>query len=138
MKYDGVVCRLNKELYLFILNPDDNMIMDGMNISEHECYNNLKDDQLMVVNVIFKDGTEELDNIDLKAFIYDDVYDKNSIFLYIHDILLYSICKKNKFISLKDLIDDDVDNDFNKIVIECIENAKADKIEMEKIIEINE
>lgn len=135
MKYDGVVCRLNKELYLFILNPDDNMIMDGMNISEHECYNNLKDDQLMVVNVIFKDGTEELDNIDLKAFIYDDVYDKNSIFLYIHDILLYSISKKLNFISLKDLIDE---GDLNKIAIECIENSKADTIQMEKIIDIDE
>lgn len=135
MKYDGVICRLNKELYLFILNPDDNMIMDGMNISEHECYNNLKDDQLMVVNVIFKDGTEELDNINLESFIYDDVYDRNSIFLHIRDILLYSIGKKNKFISLKDLIDND---DFNKVAIECIENSKADKIEIEKIIEINE
>lgn len=135
MKYDGVVCRLNKELYLFILNPDDNMIMDGLNISEHECYKNLKDDQLMVVNVIFKDGTEELDNIDLNAFIYDDVYDRNSVFLYIHDILLYSISKRHNFVSLKDLIDD---GDLNDIAIECIENSKADNIEMEKIIEIND
>ncbi|MCK9416711.1 hypothetical protein M0Q97_08660 [Candidatus Dojkabacteria bacterium] len=135
MKYDGIVCRLNKELFLFILNPNDNMIMDGLNISEHECYKNLKDDQLMVVNVIFKDGTEELDNIDLDAFIYDDVYDRNSVFLYIHDILLYSISKKHNFVSLKDLIDD---GDLNDIAIECIENSKADNIEMEKIIEINE
>jgi hypothetical protein len=135
MKYDGVVCRLNKELYLFILNPDENMIMDGMNISEHECYNNLKDDQLMVVNVIFKDGTEELDNIDLESFIYDDVYDRNSVFLHIRDILLYSIGKKNQVISLKDIVDGD---DFNKIAIECIENSKSDNIEIEKIIEMNE
>jgi len=135
MKYDGIVCRLNKELFLFILNPNDNMIMDGLNISEHECYKNLKDDQLMVVNVIFKDGTEELDNIDLDAFIYDDVYDRNSVFLYIHDILLYSISKRHNFVSLKDLIDD---GDLNDIAIECIENSKADNIEMEKIIEINE
>lgn len=135
MKYDGVVCRLDKELFLFILNPDDNMIMDGLNISEHECYKNLKDDQLMVVSVIFKDGTEELDNIDLDAFIYDDVYDRNSIFLYIHDILLYSISKKHNFVSLKELIDD---GDLNKIALDCIENSKADKIEMEKIIEIDE
>jgi len=135
MKYDGIVCRLNKELFLFILNPNDNMIMDGLNISEHECYKNLKDDQLMVVNVIFKDGTEEVDNIDLNAFIYDDVYDRNSVFLYIHDILLYSISKKHNFVSLKDLIDD---GDLNDIAIECIENSKADNIEMEKIIEIND
>jgi len=135
MKYDGVVCRLNKELYLFILNPDENVIMDGMNISEHECYNNLKDDQLMVVNVIFKDGTEELDNIDLESFIYDDVYDRNSVFLHIRDILLYSIGKKNQVISLKDIVDGD---DFNKIAIECIENSKSDNIEIEKIIEMNE
>jgi hypothetical protein len=36
---------------------------------------------------------------------------------------------------LKDLIDD---GDLNDIAIECIENSKADNIEMEKIIEIND
>jgi hypothetical protein len=135
MKYDGIVSRLDENLYLFILNPDDNMIMDGMNISEHECYKDLKNDQIQVVEVIFKDGTEELDDIDLEDFIYSDVYDRNSIFLYIHDILLYSISNNKKNISLKKLIDN---GDLNKIAIECIENSKSDEIKEEKIIEFNE
>lgn len=135
MKYDGVVSRLDDDLYLFILNPDDNMMMDGMNISEHECYKDLKNDQIQVVKVIFKDGTEELDNIDLEDFIYSDVYDRNSIFLYIHDILLYSISNNKKNISLKKLIDN---GDLNKIAIECIENSKSNEIKEEKIIEFNE
>lgn len=135
MKYDGVVSRLDDDLYLFILNPEDNMMMDGMNISEHECYKDLKNDQIQVVKVIFKDGTEELDNIDLEDFIYSDVYDRNSIFLYIHDILLYSISNNKKNISLKKLIDN---GDLNKIAIECIENSKSNEIKEEKIIEFNE
>ena len=62
--------------------------------------------------------------------------DRNSIFLYIHDVLLYSISNKNKNnISLKKLIDD---GDLNKIAIECIENSKSNEIIEEKIIEFNE
>jgi hypothetical protein len=42
MKYDGIVVKIDK-LYLFILDPDTNEIRDGINISDHECYNELKE-----------------------------------------------------------------------------------------------
>ena len=67
MKYDGVVIRI-EELFLFILDPDTNKIRDGINISDHKCYDDLKENQLMVVNVVFKDGTQEIDKIDLEEF----------------------------------------------------------------------
>ena len=78
MKYDGVVIRFDK-LYLFILDPDTDMIRDGITISEHDCYKDMKEDQLMVVSVIFKDGTLEIDKIDLDEFIHGDKYGDNNI-----------------------------------------------------------
>lgn len=120
MKYDGVVINLD-DLYLFILNPDTDEIMDGINISYHDCYKDLKNNQLMVVNVVFKDGTQEIDKIDLEDFIYNN-NGKHDIFLYIHDILLFSIKHEEyKNLTLKELIDK---GDLNNIAKECIANSK--------------
>ena len=127
MKYDGVVINLD-QLYLFILNPDTNAIMDGINISEHECYKDMRKDQLMVVNVSIKDGTKELDNIDLEEFIYGDSYGKFDTFIYIHDIMLFSIGDKKNIdrnVSLEEIIKS---GDLNKMALSCIESAKT-KIE---------
>lgn len=126
MKYDGVVIKLDK-LYLFLLNPETGMIMDGVNISEHECYKNLKDDQLMVVDVIFKDGTLELENFDLEEFVYGEEYGSHDTFLYIHDKMLFTISdetKKEK-ITLEKLINS---GELNKIANSCIANSKNDEI----------
>ena len=54
MKYDGVVLRIEDNLFLFVLNPDTRNLTDGVNISAHECYENLKPNQIVVVNTIFK------------------------------------------------------------------------------------
>jgi hypothetical protein len=126
MIYDGVVIRID-ELYLFILDPDKNKIRDGINISEHECYKDLKDDQLMVVNVIFKDGTQEIDKIDLDEFIYGDNYGKHDTFLYIHDITLYSIGDtKNDVqeVKIKNIIEK---GELNDVAISCINSTKIKK-----------
>lgn len=122
MKYDGVVIRI-EELFLFILDPDTNKIRDGINISDHKCYDDLKENQLMVVNVVFKDGTQEIDKIDLEEFIYGDSYGEHDTFLYIHDIMLFSIFdnKINKDIELKTLIEK---GDLNDVAIDCILNSK--------------
>ena len=122
MKYDGVVIKID-ELYLFILDPDTNKIRDGINISNHKCYDNLKEDQLMVVNVIFKDGTQEIDKIDLDEFIYSDMYGEHDIFLYIYDIVQFSIFddKLQQNINLRKILDD---GKLNDIAIDCILNSK--------------
>lgn len=123
MKYDGAVIRFD-QLYLFIINPETNQITDGINISEHDCYKDMREDQLMVVNVTIKDGTKELDDVDLDEFIYGDSYGKFDTFIYIHDIMLFSISDKrdvSKNISLEDLVKG---GDLNKLIINCIESTK--------------
>ena len=129
MKYDGIVIRMSSldKLYLFILDPDTNKIRDGINISEHKCYEDLKENQLMVVDVIFKDGTLELDKIDLDEFIYGDSYGEHDTFLYIHDKMLYTISdnKKNKDAELAELIEK---GQLNDVAINCILNSKKQEI----------
>lgn len=127
MIYDGVVVKINKLLFLFILNPDTNEMMDGINISEHQCYKNLTDENLMVVQVEFKDGTLTIDNIDLDEFVHGDSYGRNDIFIYIKDILLFTINNdiKNNISTLKYLIDN---GDLNDVAIQCINDSKNNNI----------
>jgi hypothetical protein len=122
MKYDGVVIRID-DLFLFILNPETNKLMDGINISEHECYKELNDEQLMVVNVSIKDGTEEIEDVDLEEFIYGDSYNRLDTFIYIHDVMLLSFSDNNSKdkIFIKQIIDN---GDLNDVAIESIQNSK--------------
>jgi hypothetical protein len=126
MKYDGVVTRIDKLLYLFLLDTDSMEIKDGINISEHEVYKNMTDEQLMVVDVIFKDGTMELDKIDLDEFIHGDSYGENNIFIHIQDKKLISIGFKenDEKVTLKDIIDK---GELNNVAIECIELIKNEQ-----------
>jgi len=112
MIYKGVVGRLDKELYLFMLDPESDNIMDGFVISEHVCYKDLKENQLMSVNVIFKDGTMELDDVDLYEFVHGDSYGRHDIFLNIKDILLFTFDI--------DLEDEIKKGNFNEIAHDCI------------------
>ena len=115
MKYDGIVVKIDV-LYLFILDPDTKQMRDGINISDHKCYDNLKNDQIMVVNVIFKDGTREIDKIDLDEFIYGDSYGVYNTFLCIYDLNLFSIKDKvENIIRLGGL---------NDVALNCIELSK--------------
>jgi hypothetical protein len=122
MKYDGVVIRID-DLFLFILNPETNKLMDGINISEHECYKELNDEQLMVVDVSIKDGTEEIEDVDLEEFIYGDSYNRLDTFIYIHDVMLLSFSDNNSKdkIFIKQIIDN---GDLNDVAIESIQNSK--------------
>ena len=123
MKYDGVVIRFNN-LYLFVYDPDKMEIRDGIVITEHECYKEMKDDQLMVVEVIFRDGTQELDQIDLDEFIYGDSYGIHDTFLEIYDLMLFSINDKKdkkRFVSLDEIAKK---GELGSIAIECINKVK--------------
>ena len=119
MSYDAVVLNLD-DLYLFIINPDTNQIMDGVSISYHKCYENLTKEQLMVVKVIFKDGTQEIEDLDLEEFIYSE-HDKHDVFLYIKDVMLFSIGSEKGDVSLVDLING---GELNKVAHGCIKNSK--------------
>jgi hypothetical protein len=132
MKYDGVVVRNKKSnlLFLFILDPDTNELRDGFNISEHECYKDLNNDQLMVVNVTFRDGTQEIDKIDLEEFIHGDSYGKYDTFIHIQDLLAFSILKNkdDKAIPLDKIIKN---GDLTYVAIECIEETKKQMVQDE-------
>lgn len=127
MKYDGIVVKMKPEdgLFLFLVDPDINELQDGINISDHECYKDMNENQLMVVKVTFKDGTEELDKIDLDNFIYGDKYGKYDTFLYIQDQGLYTIGKGDdlnvKEIPLSKIAED---GKLGSIALECIEVSK--------------
>ncbi|MEI8045843.1 MAG: hypothetical protein WCI92_00585 [Bacteroidota bacterium] len=120
----GVVARTivaNEDKFiLFMLDPDTGQISDGVNISDHKnVYVELKYNHIMVVNVDIKDGTSELDNVDLDEFVHGDKYDKSNIFLHIQDIVLYGV---------KDKIMDIINNrNFDKIALDCISKARAEK-----------
>lgn len=120
MKYEGIVVKIDK-LYLFILDPDTNEMRDGINISEHKCYDDLKDDQLMVVNVIFKDGTQEIEKIDLDEFIYGDSYGEHDTFLCIYDLNLFSINNEK----IKNIIKN---GELSDVAISCIESTKKQNV----------
>lgn len=119
MRYDGVVLRVNDILYLFILDPDTNKIRDGINISDHECYKDLNDDKIVVVNVLFKDGTKDIDKIDLDEFIYGDTYGRYDTFILISDVITYLI-NTDEF-SLERMIGD---GKLNELSLSCIDNSR--------------
>ena len=125
MKYDGVVIRIDDQLYLFILDPKKLEIKDGINISEHTCYKNLKNDQLMVVTAIFMDGTKEINEIeDLEDFIHSEGFCRHDIFIKIRDVALFSIADENKKSeSLKKIIRK---GKLTDIATECIELTKQE------------
>lgn len=123
MKYDGAVIKIDDLLYLFLLDYKTNSIKDGINISEHECYKDIKYNQLMVVEVEFKDGTEVIDDIDLDEFIYGDTYGRSDVFLYIKDILLFNISKETdkEQISIYELVEN---GELTTIITNCINHSK--------------
>jgi hypothetical protein len=133
MKYDGVVAKFD-ELYLFILNPNTYKLMDGINLSDHACYNDMKKNQLMVVEVVFKDGTVEIENLDLDEFIYGDKYDKHNTFMMVADINLFSIGdseKPKKSLSLEKIARN---GKLNDIAINCIKLTKESEKEIQENI----
>lgn len=125
MNYDGIVVKLSNKLYLFILNPEDNKMTDGMNISEHKCYKDLKNEQLWVVDVEFYDGTLKLEKLDLNEYIYGDSYGDNNIFIKIKDVQLFTYEKEDSiFFSMESIIRG---GKFNEISIDLINQSKKVK-----------
>lgn len=133
MIYDGIVIKVEKkpkdQLYLFFLDPESNNLSDGINISDHKVYDNIRYDQIMVVHISLKDGTLELDKIDLEEFIHGDKYGREDIFLYIRDILLYNIDSEiNLFKNKIDITAEQIvkKGEMNDLALELIEKSKED------------
>ena len=129
MVYDGVVARILQEgkdlFYLFMLDPVKNVLVDGINISEHQTYNDLGYDQIMVVNVELKDGTKTLDEIDLDEFIHGDKYGRLDVFIYIKDLLLFTIGDSTNIIKVL-ILDILEKGEFTDVAVDCINRTKEE------------
>lgn len=142
MKYDGVVAKIfddnEDKIFLFFLDPETGKMRDGLDIQDNmEIYKNLSYNTLMVVEVLLKDGTVEVD-IDLDDFI-DGQYGKYDIFIHIKDLLPYKLAHKNDEGKVVDRSVDQViqAGEFPDVALECIELTKEELSNREKQKEEN-
>lgn len=109
MKINGVVYKIKDGYYLSLFNPINNGISDGIPITKGP-YETLQENQISVVEVILKDGNEELNNIDIDDFVENRAsLEQGNIFYNIKDLLLYTIkqditiekiCEQGEFIDV--------------------------------------
>lgn len=133
MIYDAIITKIFNEgedkIFLFFLDPETGIIKDGLDILDStNVYLDLSYDMLMVVEVVLKDGTKEVD-IDIDDFIAGK-YGKYDIFIHIRDILPFKLAKKNETddeIMLPRIVEDVIkDGEFQEICAECVKMAKEE------------
>jgi len=135
MEYDGIVTKILQDdedyYYLFLVDPVKKVLVDGVNISEHKAYDDLTYDQLMVVSVELKDGTKILENIDLEDFVHNEKFGKYDIFIYIKDLLLFTIGDHSNLIklSISNILEK---GEFNDVALNCIERTKEELKKIKK------
>lgn len=129
MLYDGVVAKIFDEeedkIFLFLVDPDTNMIKNGVNISdETHIYKELTYDMLMVVEVMLKDGTKDV-KVNLDDWVNGE-YGQFDIFIHIKDKLSFKLGKNDEKGNIRPRIIPDIvsDGEFEDVVLECIENSK--------------
>lgn len=136
MVYDGVVAKIyddEDKIFLFLVDPDTGIIKNGINISDDSnVYKDLTYDMLMVSEILLKDGTQDI-KVDLDDFIEGE-YGQFDIFIHIKDKLSFKLGKNDSDGNLKprtipDLV---MDNEFESVALECIENTRNIFKEMEE------
>jgi hypothetical protein len=95
-------------------------MMDGLIISV-KGYHALSDNDLMVVDVIFKDGTKEVKDFDVDGFIYESKYNLSDIFLSVKKYLMYHIDYETTNMSLENIIKN---GNIDEVALHCIKNTK--------------
>ncbi len=136
MSYDGIVAKIFDEgedkIFLFFLDPETNLIKDGLDILDGtNVYKDLSYDTLMVVEVLLKDGTKEVD-IEIDDFI-NGKYGKYDIFIHIKDLLPFKLGKKDEKndLMLPRLVEDVIlDGEFQEIAVECVKMCKEEMLEI--------
>lgn len=142
MKYEAVVAKIFNEgedkIFLFFLDPDNNVIRDGLNIQDDmNIYELLDYHTLVVCEVILKDGTEEV-KVDLDKFISGE-YGRYDIFIHIKDLSSFMLGKnKSSDSDSEDVIErtvEDViiDGEFQSVAMECIEITRELKNKKEDV-----
>ena len=136
MKYDAIIGKIFDEgedkIFLFFQDPKTKDIRDGLDLLDSaEVYSTLTYDTLMVVEVILKDGTQELD-ISIDDFI-SGKYGKYDIFIHIKDLLPFKLGKKieeGKEMSTRKIEEVILDGEFQDVGTECIKICKEEMIEL--------
>jgi len=133
MTYDAIIAKIFDEgedkIFLFFLDPETGEIKDGLDLLDStDVYLDLTYDTLMVVEVVLKDGTKEVE-IDIDDFIAGK-FGKYDIFIHIRDIMPFKLAKKNDNdddIMLPRYVEDVInDGEFQEICTECIKMAKEE------------
>jgi len=140
MKYDAIIGKIFDEgedkIFLFFVDPETGKLRDGLDLLDSgEIYKTLTYDTLIVVEVVLKDGTQEVE-INIGDFI-DGKFGKYDIFIHIKDILPFKLGKKleeGEEEMLPRTIEDVIlDGEFQEIGSECIKICKEEIHEINKI-----
>lgn len=114
---NGVVYKIRNGIYLSLYNPDDESVTDGIPITEGP-YKTLQNNQVSVVEMILKDGTQEIVDINISDFVYNRAErDAWSIFYNIKDLMIYTI----ENFTIEDIYEN---GDFIGVVKDMIKNIK--------------
>lgn len=130
MKYDAIIAKIFDEgedkIFLFFLDPETNMIRDGLDLLDStNVYMDLPYDTLIVVEVLLKDGTKEIE-VNLDDFIAGK-YGKYDIFIHIRDIMPFRLAKPDDDdITPRTVEEVIIDGEFQEICNECIKMAKEE------------
>ena len=134
MEYDAIIAKIFDEgedkIYLFFSDPKTEIIKDGLDLLDSsDIYMNLSYDTLIVVEVLLKDGTKEIE-IDIDDFI-EGKYGKYDIFIHIKDIMPFKLGKKDKndILIPRKVEDVILDGEFQQIASECILMSKEETMQ---------
>jgi len=132
MVYDAIIAKIfdddEDKIFLFFSDPKTEIIRDGLDLLDSlNIYMKLPYDTLVVVEVLLKDGTKEV-NIDIGDFITGK-YGKYDIFIHIKDIMPFKLGRKDD--ETGDMMPRTVvnvikDGEFQQIASECILMSKKE------------
>jgi hypothetical protein len=121
MEVKGLVYRIEDGVYLSLIGSDD-VCTDGIPISEG-VYETLENNQISYVDVKIRDGTIDIEDMDVFYFIYEfqPNYNPGDLFYFIKDSLVFTF----DGFTIKEICDN---GDFQKVAKDIIEEMKSVKI----------
>jgi hypothetical protein len=113
MILDGIIFKVEDILYLAFLNPITDELTEAIALDNYEVVSSkLEHNEVIVVTVVLKDGTKELNDVDVINFLNSDVNGlENDIYYTINNKTVYSLrvtveefCNDGHYDELKELI----------------------------------
>lgn len=116
---NGLVFRINDDIFMSLIDFEKETISDGIPISEG-VYTTLQDNQISYIEIEISDGNKPIKIDDIDEFA-QNFYDNENIFYKIKDIMIYGFD-----ISIEELYNTDSKN-FIKYIITKIKTIKNEK-----------